>query len=154
MTVGRCFTPVSMRDGYDARIDRIAQDTHPFWTGPVNQRWPVHFDDASTTASLVVDHSHLLNGAIASGSPSSVVSSRFSRLRTSRPGGDEAVSRTISAVGLDEPYQMEYHRTNINLQLSKNSEPFFAAHPPTSQSWFRTNGSHQCHLCRPIKLGF
>ncbi|MCB9107390.1 MAG: hypothetical protein H6633_24510 [Anaerolineales bacterium] len=132
VTLGRCFTPVSMRDGYDARIDRIAQDTHPFWTGPVNQRWPVHFDDASTTASLVVDHSHLLNGAIASGSPSSVVSSRFCPLLTSRQTGDDAVSRTISAVGLDEVPQIGYHRTNINLQLSKNSEPFFAAHPPVS----------------------
>ncbi len=41
-----------------------------------------------------------------SGSSLSAVSSRFSRLRTSHPGGDDAVSRTISAVGLDETDQI------------------------------------------------
>jgi hypothetical protein len=79
--------------------------------------------DASTTASLVVNLSHLLDGITTSGSLYSAVSSRFSRLRTSRPGGDEAVSRTISAVGLDEITQLGYHRTNITLQLLKNSQP-------------------------------
>jgi hypothetical protein len=41
------------------------------------------------------------------------------------PGGDEAVSRTISAVGFDDTYQIQYHHTNINLKLlkSKNSLP-------------------------------
>ena len=69
VTVGRCFTPVSVWSGYYTRIDRVAQDTHPFWAGPVNQCRPVHLDDASTTASLVVDPSHLLDGITASGSP-------------------------------------------------------------------------------------
>jgi hypothetical protein len=41
-----------MWDGYDARLDRIAQDTYPFWTRPVNQRWPVLLDDASRKRSL------------------------------------------------------------------------------------------------------
>jgi hypothetical protein len=77
--------------------------------------------------SLIVGLSHLLDGIIESGSRFSAFSSRFSRLRTSRPGGDEAVSLTIEAVGLDDTCQMGYHLTNINLQLSKNSEPFFAA---------------------------
>jgi hypothetical protein len=40
-------------------------------------------------------------------------------LSKGRPGGAEAVSRTISAVGLDDTCQMRYHRTNINLQLLK-----------------------------------
>ena len=84
-------------------LEPVAQDTYPFWTGPINQCWPVHLDDASTTASLVVDHSHLLNGEIASGSLSSAISSRFYLLLTSRQAGDDAVSRTTSAVGLDEP---------------------------------------------------
>ena len=58
--------------------------------------------------------------------------------------GDDAVSLTIEAVGLDEPYRMGYHRTNINLQLSKNSgQVLFAAHPPTSKDRFRANESHQ-----------
>ena len=85
-------------------IEHAAQDTHPFWTGPINQRWPVHLDDASTTASLIVNLSHLLDGMGMSGSSLSAVSSRFSRLRTSRSGGDDAVSRTTSAVGLDDTY--------------------------------------------------
>ena len=51
-----------MWSGYDVRIDYIAQDTHPFWTGPVNQVWPVLLDDASTTASLIVSLSHWLDG--------------------------------------------------------------------------------------------
>ena len=84
------------------RLEHVAQDTYPFWTGPDNQRWPVVLHDASTTASLVVDHSHLLDGITTSGSPYSAVSSRFNRLRTSRPVGDDAVSRTTSAVGLAE----------------------------------------------------
>lgn len=123
MTLGRCFTPVSVRGGYYVRFDHVAQDTHPFWTRPVNQRRPVVLHDASTTASLVVDHSHLLDGITTSGSLYSAFSSRFSRLRTSRPGGDDAVSRTISAVGLDEITQLGSHRTNITLQLLKNSQP-------------------------------
>jgi hypothetical protein len=36
-----------------------------------------------------------------------------------------------------------YHLTNIDTQLSKNSEPFFAAHPPHPWIRFRANGSHQ-----------
>jgi hypothetical protein len=50
--------------------------------------------------------------------------------RTNHKGGDKAVSLTIKAVGLDELHQVGYHLTNINLQLSKNSEPFFVAHSP------------------------
>ena len=148
MTVGRCFTPVSVWSGYYPRFDRVAQDTCPFWTGPVNQRWPVHLDDASTAASLIVDPSHLLDGIVDVWFIASAVLSRFNRLGTSRPVGDNAVSRTTSAVGLAEINQ----RTNINLQLSKNSEPFFAAHPPAPKGRFRTNGSHQTQWCRPSKL--
>ena len=88
------------------RFEHVARDTRPFWAGPGNQRRPVHLDDASTTASLIVDHSHLLDGITTSGSPYSAVSSRFNRLRTSRPVGDDAVSRTTSAVGLAGTYQI------------------------------------------------
>jgi hypothetical protein len=44
-------------------------------------------------------------------------------------------------VGLDGPYCVRLHRTNINLQLSKGSGQLpFAAHPPTSKVGFgRTN---------------
>jgi hypothetical protein len=35
---------------------------------PVNQRWPVVLHDASTTASLIVNLSHLLDGMTTSGS--------------------------------------------------------------------------------------
>ncbi|MCL4301989.1 MAG: hypothetical protein KJ077_40210 [Anaerolineae bacterium] len=93
---------------------------------PLNQRGQVLLDDASTsaqppfgTASLVVDHSHLLDGIITSGSSYSAFLSRFSWLRTSRSGGDNVVSRTTSAVGLDDTDV--YHRTNISLHLSKNN---------------------------------
>ena len=44
---------------------------------PVNQRWQVLLDDASTTASLVVSLSHWLDGITTSGSLYSAVSSRF-----------------------------------------------------------------------------
>jgi hypothetical protein len=37
------------------------------------------------------------------------------------PGGDDAVSRTISAVRLDDTSQIWYHRPNINLQALKNN---------------------------------
>ena len=57
-----------------------------------------------------------------SGSLRSAFSSRFSRLRTSRPGGDDAVSLTIEVGGLDDTAFWRYQRTTINLQLSKNSE--------------------------------
>ena len=46
--------------------------------------------DASTTASLIVNHSHLLDGIAASGSRLSAVSSRFYPLMTSRQAGDDA----------------------------------------------------------------
>jgi hypothetical protein len=48
---------------------------------------------------------------------------------------------------LDLMSRLAYHRTNINLQLSKDSWSLsFAAHPPVSKGRFRTNGSHpnQC----------
>jgi hypothetical protein len=144
VTVGCCFTPVSVWDGYYVRFDHVAQDTHPFWTRPVNQRRPVVLHDASTTASLIVNLSHLLDGITTSGSPYSAFSSRFSRLRTSRPGGDDAVSLTIEAVELDDTCRMRYHRININLQLLKSSGQLpFTAPPPTSKGRFRANGSHQ-----------
>lgn len=95
------------------RLEHAAQDTYPFWTGPDNQGRPVLLDDASTTASLIVDHSHLLDGITTSGSSYSAVSSRFNRLRTSRPVGDDALSRTTSAVGLVEIYQI-----NLNAPTS------------------------------------
>jgi hypothetical protein len=41
-----------MWSGYNVSIEHAAQDTYPFWTGPINQRWPVHLDDTSNTASL------------------------------------------------------------------------------------------------------
>jgi len=44
-------------------------------------------------------------------------------LSKGRQAGAEAVSRTISAVGLDETPKLGYHRTNITLQLLKNSQP-------------------------------
>jgi hypothetical protein len=66
---------------------------------PLNQRRQVLLAcpersrrNASTTASLIVDPSHLLDGIITSGSSYSAFLSRFSRLRTSRPGGDNIVS--------------------------------------------------------------
>ena len=49
-----------MWDGYYARLDRIAQDTFPFWAGlkrvvyAHNQGRPVLLDDASDTASLTL----------------------------------------------------------------------------------------------------
>jgi len=66
LTLGCCFTPVSVWDGYYVSIDHVAQDTFPF--GPAlgvmnapNQRWQVVLDDASDTASFI-SHSHLLDG--------------------------------------------------------------------------------------------
>ena len=44
---------------------------------PFNQCRQVLLDDASTTASLIVSHSHLLDGIAVSGSSHSAVSSRF-----------------------------------------------------------------------------
>jgi hypothetical protein len=40
---------------------------------------------------------------------------------TSRFPRDDAVSRTTSAIGLDEVASLRYHHTNIGPQLSKNS---------------------------------
>ena len=88
---------------------------------PLNQCGQVLLDDASTTASLVVDLSHLLDGITASGSQCSAFSSRFSRLiiagpmGPSRAGGDDAVSRTTSTVGLGDTLKVGYHLTNISL---------------------------------------
>jgi len=102
------------------------------------------------TASLIVDHSHLLDGITTSGSPYSAVSSRFNRLRTSRPVGDDAVSRTTSAVGLAE----ETQRTNINLQLLKNSEPFFATHPRSRKTGFGRTDRTNAHAHELLILAF
>ena len=44
---------------------------------PLNQRGQVLLDDASTTASLIVSLSHLLDGITTFGSPHSAVSARF-----------------------------------------------------------------------------
>ena len=85
---------------------------------PLNQRRQVLLDDASTIASLVVSLSHLLDGITASGSHCSAFSARFCPLITSRGAGADAVTRTTAGVGLDDP--KEYHRTNIELELSKN----------------------------------
>ncbi|MCP5014721.1 MAG: hypothetical protein GY938_05480 [Ketobacter sp.] len=54
LTVGCCFTPVSVWDGYYTRFDGVARDTYPFWTRPDNQGRPVYLDDASDTASLTL----------------------------------------------------------------------------------------------------
>jgi len=81
-------------------IEHAAQDTYPFWTGPDNQRWPVHLDDASTTASLIVSHSHLLDGIMASGSSYFAVSSRFCPLMTIRRTGDDAVAEPLRQLDL------------------------------------------------------
>ena len=102
---------------YYVRIDDVAW-IRSLLGLPLNQRGQVLLDDASTTASLIVSHSHLLDGIITSGSPYSAFSSRFCPLRTSRRAGDDAVTRTTAGVGLDDT--KEYHRTNIELELSKN----------------------------------
>ena len=69
MTVGCCFTPVSVWDGYYVSFDHVALDTYPFWTRPINQRWPALLDDASDTASrllpqVAANPSHLLDGIV------------------------------------------------------------------------------------------
>ena len=113
MTVGRCFTPVSMWDGYYVRFDHVAQDTHPFWT----RRFEWTTIRLTSVGRLCLTtlqpqlHSSLTRatystGLRMSGSPYSAFSSRFCPLITSRQAGDDAVSRTISAVGLDEAYQI------------------------------------------------
>ena len=106
---------------------------------PINQGRQVLLDDASTTASLIVDHSHWLDGIRMSGSPYSAVSARFCLLRTSRQAGDNAVTRTTARVGLDDT---RYHRTNISLQLSKNNVRSLPPIPHL-KGRFRANGSHQ-----------
>ncbi len=60
-----------MWDGYYTRFDCVAQDTYPFWTRPakvsfrLNQRRPVHLDDASDTASLTLTADALLPKSLA-----------------------------------------------------------------------------------------
>ena len=70
----------------------------PFWAC-LFQRWQVLLYGASTTASLIVSHSHLLDGIAASGSRLSAVSSRFYPLMTSRQAGiglyDEVLSHRL-----------------------------------------------------------
>lgn len=92
-------------------LDHVAWIHIHFGAGLTNQRWPVLLDDASTIASLVVSHSHRLDGITASGSQCSAFSSRFCPLRTSRGAGDDAVTRTTAGVGLDNT--KVYYRTNI-----------------------------------------
>ena len=88
-----------------------------------------------------------------SGLSLSAFSSRFCPLRTSRQAGDDAVSRTTSAVGLDDTPYLEYHRTNTTLQLLKNGHPFFTAHPPTKVGFGRTdrtNGLQATPIATPF----
>ena len=49
-------------------LDNVAWIHIRFGPGLTNQRWPVVLDDASTTASLIVSLSHLLDGIATSGS--------------------------------------------------------------------------------------
>ena len=106
---------------------------------PLNQRGQVLLDDASTTASLIVSLSHVLDGITMSGSSYAAVSARFWRLITSLTPRADAVTRTTAGVGLDNT--KEYHRTHIELELSKNKSVL--CRPSPGQSRFRANGSHQ-----------
>jgi hypothetical protein len=117
---------------------------------PLNQRGQVLLDDVSTTASLVVDLSHLLDGMITSGSSSSAFLSRFSRLRTSRSGGDNVVSRTTSAVGLDDTECIIAPTSVYNCQRTTG----VLCRPAPGQSRFRANGSHQFAVADRLPLGF
>jgi len=137
--------PVSVWDGYHVRFDHVAQELTSVGRLCLTTLQP-QLHSSLTSPALVrrCQCSHLLDGIITSGSRFSAFSSRFSRLRTSRPGGDDAVSLTIEAVELDDTCPMRYHRININLQLLKNSRcPFFTAHPPALLDRFRANESHQ-----------
>jgi hypothetical protein len=102
-----------------------------FGPGLNSQRWPVVLDDASTTASLIVSHSHWLDGITMSGSPYSAVSSRFCLLITSRQTGDDAVTRTTAGVGLDDT-KLSSHQHRI--RVIKEQPAFFAAHPPSKRT--------------------
>jgi hypothetical protein len=103
-----------MWDGYYMRFDHVAQDTYPFWTRPVNQRWPVVLHDASTTASLIVNLSHLLDRivevwfiAVCRFAPHLSVENQSHDRRRRFPS-------TIWRIGLDGIQLLLYHRTYIN----------------------------------------
>jgi len=109
---------------------------------PINQCWQVVLDDASTIASLIVSHSHGLDGITMSGSPHSAVSSRFYLLRTSRQAGDDAVTRTTVGVGLDDTTSVSSHQHRIRVIKEQRCSLPPIPHP---KGRFRANGSHQAH---------
>ena len=78
-----------LSDGYHAPSDGVTWIPSRLGTC-LFQRWQGLLYDASTTASLIVSHSHLLDGLVASGSRLSAVLSRFYPLMTSRQAGDDA----------------------------------------------------------------
>jgi hypothetical protein len=54
------------------------------------------------------------------------------------------ISLSIKAVGFDDTCQMQYHRPNINLKLSK-SKNSFAVQPPTFAGFGRTDLTNPLH---------
>ena len=121
-------------------VDNVAW-IHSLLGLPINQRGQVLLDDASTTASLIVDLSHRLDGITTSGSPYSAFSSRFCPLITSRRVGDDAVTRTTSGVGLDDTgVSSHQHRTRVIKEQRCSLPPI-----PRLEGRFRANGSHQAN---------
>ena len=126
-------------DGCYVPLDHVAR-IRSLLGLPLNQHGPLLLDDASPTASLVVDLSHLLDGIITSGALYSAVSARFCPLRTSRCAGADAVTRTTAGVGLDDTTGVSSHQHQST--VVKEQRAFFAAQPHP-EGRFRANGSHQ-----------
>ena len=87
-------------------------------------------DDASTIASLIVDLSHLLNEVTAFGSRLIAFPPLLLTFEDQSPAIGWCCLPSTGEVGVDDFPRSGYHLTYIDTQLSKNSEPFFAAHSP------------------------
>jgi hypothetical protein len=105
-------------------------ETVPFWVLPISQIWQVLHDDASTTPSLIVIRSHLLDG----------ITALARCLPPFLPAADPRLPDARQGKVLSLHHLEGKDFTYMNTQLSRFSD--LAAHPLYLAIQFRANGSH------------
>ena len=135
------------------RFEHAAQDTYPFWTGPVNQRWPVLLDDASTVSLLIIDRSHLLDEVTPSGSQLIAFPPLLLTFDNQSPATGRRCLSSTGQVRVDRYSFSVYHRTNIDTQLSKNKVRSLPPIPRLARTGFgRTDRTKPVQAERPSSV--
>jgi hypothetical protein len=106
----------------------VQPETVPFWVLPISQIWQVENYDASTTPSLIVIHSHLLDG----------ITALAHRLPPFLPAADPRLPDARQGKVLSLHHLEGKDFTYMNTQLSRYND--LAAHPRAFKTCFERTG--------------